>query len=149
MVCAHRYITGNLENMHPGLGLCYSLHEDLRWDEQHEPCKGRPSEKYYDILFSFKFSQHLSKKTISTDFFLNFRAHEQFGVCQAGTSLALLDDGTALIGSPGPYTWRGTLFVQTIVGKYLDRDRSVYLGPLADTPEPIDKYSYLGINLIS
>ncbi|KAK9719907.1 Integrin alpha [Popillia japonica] len=85
----------------------------------HEPCKGRPSEK----------------------------AHEQFGVCQAGTSLALLDDGTALIGSPGPYTWRGTLFVQTIVGKYLDRDRSVYLGPLADTPEPIDKYSYLGMSV--
>ncbi|KAI4457290.1 integrin alpha [Holotrichia oblita] len=119
MVCAHRYITGNLENMHPGLGLCYSLDKELRWDEQHEPCKGRPSEK----------------------------AHEQFGVCQAGTSLALLDDGTALIGSPGPYTWRGTMFVQTIVGSYLDRDRSVYLGPLADTPEPIDKYSYLGMSV--
>ncbi|KRT85352.1 hypothetical protein AMK59_1735 [Oryctes borbonicus] len=119
MVCAHRYITGDLNSMHSGLGLCYSLDNELRWDEQYEPCKGRPNE----------------------------RAHEQFGVCQAGTSLALLQDGTALIGSPGPYTWRGTMFVQTIVGSYLDRDRSVYLGPLEDTSEPIDKYSYLGMSV--
>lgn len=74
-----------------------------------------------------------------------FRAHEQFGICQAGTSLAILKDGTALMGSPGPYTWRGTVFVQSIVGSYLDRDKNVYLGPLEDTPEPIDKYSYLGV----
>ena len=39
-----------------------------------------------------------------------FRAHEQWGYCQAGTSAILLADKTALIGTPGPYTWRGTVF---------------------------------------
>ena len=29
---------------------------------------------------------------------------------QAGTSAALLPDRTALIGTPGPHTWRGTVF---------------------------------------
>ncbi|KAK4874709.1 hypothetical protein RN001_014069 [Aquatica leii] len=81
MVCAHRYIwSDNLESNQYGLGLCYSLNNRLEWEEQWEPCKGRP------IL----------------------QEHQQFGYCQAGTSLALLKDGTALIGSPGPFTWRGT-----------------------------------------
>ena len=31
-------------------------------------------------------------------------------VLQAGTSAALLPDRTALIGTPGPHTWRGTVF---------------------------------------
>lgn len=75
---------------------------------------------------------------------MNCREHQQFGFCQAGTSLALLSDGTALIGSPGPFTWRGTLFVLSIAGDYLNRDKNVYLGPLNDKPDPIDKYSYLG-----
>ena len=38
------------------------------------------------------------------------RAHEEWGYCQAGTSAILLADKTALIGTPGPYTWRGTVF---------------------------------------
>lgn len=58
-----------------------------------------------------------------------------------------MSDGTALIGSPGPYTWRGTMFVLSIVGDFLARDKAVYLGPLNDKPEPIDKYSYLGMSV--
>ena len=38
------------------------------------------------------------------------RAHEEWGYCQAGTSAILLADKTALIGTPGPHTWRGTVF---------------------------------------
>ncbi|KAF5288330.1 hypothetical protein FQR65_LT12064 [Abscondita terminalis] len=120
MVCAHRYIwSDNLESNQYGLGLCYSLNKNLEWEEQWEPCKGRP------IL----------------------QEHQQFGYCQAGTSLALLKDGTALIGSPGPFTWRGTLFVTEIAGDFLHRDKNVYLGPLNDKPEPINKYSYLGMSV--
>ncbi|XP_017776117.1 PREDICTED: integrin alpha-PS1 [Nicrophorus vespilloides] len=120
MVCAHRYIKGNnLKEVQHGLGLCYSLHSNLEWDAVWEPCEGR----------------EMSSQ------------HEQFGYCQAGTSLNLLPDGTALIGSPGPYTWRGTMFVVSVVGEFLERDKNYYLGNLTNTPEPIDKYSYLGMSV--
>lgn len=75
----------------------------------------------------------------------NCSEHQQFGYCQAGTALALLKDGTTLIGAPGPFTWRGTMFVSNITGEFLLRDKTVYLGPLNDKPEPIEKYSYLGM----
>ena len=35
---------------------------------------------------------------------------DQHPLGQAGTSAALLPDRTALIGTPGPHTWRGTVF---------------------------------------
>jgi integrin alpha 7 len=73
--------------------------------------------------------------------------HQQFGYCQVGTSLAMLDDGFAVMGSPGPYTWRGTIFAQSVVGDFLEKDKIVYKGPLSDTPEPINKYSYLGMSV--
>lgn len=41
IVCAHRYIIGSEQKEH-GLGLCYSLTNDLYWKEKWEPCKGRP-----------------------------------------------------------------------------------------------------------
>lgn len=75
---------------------------------------------------------------------LNCSEHQEFGYCQVGTSLALLNDGTALMGSPGPFTWRGTIFAIEVGGEYIDRDKTVYIGPLSETPEPIDKYSYVG-----
>lgn len=48
------------------------------------------------------------------------------------------------MGSPGPFTWRGTIFAIEVGGNYIDRDKTVYIGPLSETPEPIDKYSYVG-----
>lgn len=46
ITCAHRYITSSdLNAVHHGLGLCYYLGKDLEWDEQYEPCKGRPMEQ--------------------------------------------------------------------------------------------------------
>jgi integrin alpha 7 len=120
VVCAHRYIqSSNLTLYHYGMGLCYLLTNNLGVEEALEPCKGRPTEKL----------------------------HQQFGYCQVGTSLAMLDDGFAVMGSPGPYTWRGTIFAQSVVGDFLEKDKIVYKGPLSDTPEPINKYSYLGMSV--
>lgn len=128
MVCAHRYIVKDGESQH-GQGLCYVLTNDLKFDETYEPCKGRPVA----------------------------RPHEEYGYCQVGTSGALLDDGTMILGSPGPYTWRGTLFVISVDGEYLKRDKKHYYGPHMDhdppikdqgphmnQTSPVDKYSYLG-----
>lgn len=55
----------------------------------------------------------------------------------------MLPDGMALLGSPGPFTWRGTMFVKDTKA-LLDRDHVVYMGPLSETHEPIEKYSYVG-----
>ena len=73
------------------------------------------------------------------------RAHEQFGYCQAGTSGVLLDDDSVVIGTPGPYTWRGTIFTTSTSDDFLHRDKTVYSGPLkTEKDSPVDKYSYLG-----
>lgn len=49
-----------------------------------------------------------------------------------------------MIGSPGPYTWRGTIFVNSVKFGIRD-DKTWYYGPLLDDDAPVDKYSYLGI----
>ncbi|XP_055683424.1 integrin alpha-PS1 isoform X1 [Lutzomyia longipalpis] len=116
LVCAHRYIAIMGESRF-GQGLCYVLSNDLKYDEIYEPCKGRSTA----------------------------RAHEDFGYCQAGTSGALLDDDTVILGSPGPLTWRGMIFVISIGGEYLTRDKTNYYSPHTDASSPVDKYSYLGM----
>lgn len=100
------------------MGLCYLLTNNLEAEEEIQPCKSQPVEKL----------------------------HQQYGFCQVGTSLAVLEDGFAILGSPGPFTWRGTIFAKHVVGEYLDKDKTNYRGPLNDNPEPIDKYSYLGMS---
>lgn len=60
-----------------------------------------------------------------------------------GTSGALLEDGTMLLGTPGPFTWRGTMFVITVDGEYLSRDKNHYYSP-HEKDAPVEKYSYLG-----
>lgn len=67
---------------------------------------------------------------------------------QVGTSGALLDDGTMILGTPGPYTWRGTVFVISVGGEYLKRDKNHYYSPHLDQTSPVDKYSYLGIDFL-
>lgn len=115
LVCAHRYITKFGESQH-GQGLCYILGNDFTFDETYEPCRGRSTE----------------------------RAHEEYGYCQAGTSGILLEDSTMILGTPGPFTWRGTIFVISIGGEYLKRDKMHYYGPHNDQNAPVEKYSYLG-----
>uniref|UniRef100_U5EVI2 Putative vitronectin receptor alpha subunit n=1 Tax=Corethrella appendiculata TaxID=1370023 RepID=U5EVI2_9DIPT len=117
LVCAHRYVI-KTKDLRLGQGLCYVLHNDLTYEETYQPCKGR---------------------TIS-------REHEDYAYCQAGTSGTILEDGTAIIGTPGPYTWRGTVFVISVGGEYLERDKNHYYGPHEDNDrEAADKYSYLGM----
>lgn len=120
MVCAHRYIQSpDLTKFHYGQGLCYLLDKNLKASETLQYCKGRPTEKL----------------------------HQQYGFCQIGTSMSFVGDDFALVGAPGPYTWRGTVFGQVVVGDFLDKDKTIYRGPLNDNPEPIDKYSYLGMSV--
>nr|XP_036220960.1 integrin alpha-PS1 isoform X2 [Bactrocera oleae] len=116
LVCAHRYVTKMMENRF-GQGLCYVLTNELTYDEVYEPCKGRTVQ----------------------------REHEDYGFCQVGTSGALLDDNTMVLGSPGPFTWRGTVFVTEIGGEYLERDKTMYYGDHLENTSPVDKYSYLGM----
>lgn len=76
---------------------------------------------------------------------ISYRAHEDYGFCQAGTSGALFDDDTMVLGTPGPYTWRGTVYVMSFEQDYLKRDKLHYYGPHTDNTSPVDKYSYLGM----
>ncbi|KAH8368172.1 hypothetical protein KR084_007965 [Drosophila pseudotakahashii] len=118
VVCAHRYMYIVRENRY-GQGLCYLLTNDLEFEEVHEPCKGRPVQ----------------------------RQHEDYGLCQAGTSAALLDDDTMVLGSPGPYTWRGSIWVTQVGGEYLTRDKTTYYSDHSDTTSNVKKYSYLGMSV--
>lgn len=77
-------------------------------------------------------------------YFPSIRQHEEFGYCQAGTSSFLLQDGTLILGSPGPYTWRGTIFIIDTNEDFLKRDQHVYLAPYSQSTSPVEKYSYLG-----
>ncbi|XP_064648554.1 integrin alpha-PS1-like isoform X2 [Lineus longissimus] len=128
LACAHRY-----KHIGPsrtdiqfiwGLGLCYTLYNTLDEDSVHNPCSGR--------------------SVVS--------GHEEFGVCQAGTSGFLTDDDRILIGAPGPYNWRGAIFKNSIEDN-LNADTWWYKSTLqnqkraTDLPPPVDIYSYLGYSV--
>ncbi|XP_026499697.1 integrin alpha-PS1 isoform X1 [Vanessa tameamea] len=118
VVCAHRYIRKSGESQF-GQGLCYTLSNDLQLIDVWEPCRGRSVQ----------------------------REHEEFGFCQVGTSSSLLEDDTLVLGSPGPYTWRGTIFTQDTNDDLLERDHVVYMAPVEDGVSPVEKYSYLGMSV--
>ncbi|XP_058799124.1 integrin alpha-PS1 isoform X2 [Phymastichus coffea] len=118
MVCAHRYIVKNKDSQW-GQGQCYIFSQDLKFQEMKKPCSGKPTA----------------------------RAHEQYGYCQAGTSGALEPSGDyALIGTPGPHTWRGTLYVTSVSDAFFSKDTVVYSSPMQDE-SPVSKYSYLGMSV--
>jgi integrin alpha 7 len=56
-----------------------------------------------------------------------------------------LDDGTVVLGAPGVYTWRGSLYLKNVAGNYLRRDKNIYYSPHEGNQPPMDKYSYLGM----
>ncbi|XP_049873202.1 integrin alpha-PS1 isoform X2 [Pectinophora gossypiella] len=118
VVCAHRYIRKSGESQY-GQGLCYTLSNDLELVDVWEPCRGRSVQ----------------------------REHEEYSFCQVGTSSSLLEDDTLLLGSPGPYTWRGTIFTQDTLDDVLSRDHAVYMAPVEDGASPVEKYSYLGMSV--
>ncbi|UYV76284.1 ITGA7 [Cordylochernes scorpioides] len=117
--CAHRYVHKG-PDFQWGQGICYSLSQYLDLRRAWEPCHNRPVTK----------------------------AHEQFGYCQAGTSGDISEDANIVIGAPGPYTWRGTVFTNSIHFRMRD-DKTWNLGPLLDDVAPVDKYSYLGMSVTS
>ncbi|KAG5310141.1 ITA1 protein, partial [Acromyrmex insinuator] len=117
MVCAHRHIVKTADSQW-GQGQCYILSQDLKYDDLKKPCSGKPTNK----------------------------AHEQFGYCQAGTSGLLTVEDRVVIGTPGPHTWRGTLYLFTISDEFLTRDNTVYNAPMQDF-SPVNKYSYLGMSV--
>ena len=61
-----------------------------------------------------------------------------------GTSAAILDDDTALLGAPGAITARGMIFGISVSDDYLTKDRNQYKP--RDTTS-LDKYSYLGMSV--
>ncbi|CAG0879816.1 unnamed protein product [Darwinula stevensoni] len=121
MVCAHRYVVKSDPNSRWGQGLCYTLKQDLAWDQAWQPCQGESM----------------------------YKAHEEYGYCQAGTSGFVTRDDLVLIGTPGPYTWRGTVFAHNISDDYFDRDKTKYLIPVEEGKSPVEKYSYLGFSVSS
>ncbi|XP_073956802.1 integrin alpha-PS1-like isoform X3 [Choristoneura fumiferana] len=118
VVCAHRYIRKSGESQF-GQGLCYTLSNDLQLADVWEPCRGKPTA----------------------------REHEEYGFCQVGVSSSLLKDDTLLLGSPGPYAWRGTIFTHDVQDSLLDRDSIAYMAPVVDGVSPVEKYSYLGMSV--
>ena len=117
MVCAHRHIVKTADSQW-GQGQCYILTQDLKYQDLKKPCSGKPTNK----------------------------AHEQFGYCQAGTSGVLTSEDRVVIGTPGPHTWKGTLYLFTISDEFLTRDNTVYNAPMQDS-SPVSKYSYLGMSV--
>ncbi|XP_029660210.1 integrin alpha-PS1 isoform X1 [Formica exsecta] len=117
MVCAHRHIVKTADSQW-GQGQCYILSHDLKYDDLKKPCSGKPTNK----------------------------AHEQFGYCQAGVSGLLTTEDRVVIGTPGPHTWRGTLYLFTVSDEFLSRDNTVYNAPMQDF-SPVNKYSYLGMSV--
>ncbi|XP_052900435.1 integrin alpha-PS1 isoform X2 [Anopheles moucheti] len=129
-VCAHRYIKinnplayaasgPNATGLYLGQGVCYVLNEDFSFGFAVEVCRGRSIE----------------------------REHIQYAFCQSGTSGAVLPDGTALIGTPGAMTWKGTLFNVAIEGGFLSRDKYQYFAPHDNIHSPVPNYSYLGMSV--
>ena len=57
----------------------------------------------------------------------------------------MLKDGTVIMGSPGPFTWRGAIFLSATAGSFLSRDKTIYYSPHLDAISPVEKYSYLGM----
>jgi len=118
MTCAHRYVL-NSTGHQLGQGICYSLTQNLNFVRAWEPCFNRPVRK----------------------------AHEEWSYCQAGTSGDVSSDYEIIIGTPGPYTWRGTVFTNSITYQLRD-DKQWYSVPLENN-SPVDKYSYLGMSVVS
>ncbi|XP_042879254.1 integrin alpha-PS1-like, partial [Penaeus japonicus] len=117
LVCAHRYMHKG-PGFQWGFGLCYILTQTLDVSDYLEPCRGKPVNE----------------------------GHQQYGFCQAGTSGLLLND-EAVLGVPGPYTWRGTVHTSNISDNFLFKDKTQYFGPVTEKDSPVDKYSYLGYSV--
>lgn len=119
VACAHRYVLKGSNYRWPQ-GICYSLNKNLTLHKTWQPCLNRPVNN----------------------------AHEEYGYCQVGTSSDISESSDIVLGSPGPYTWRGTVFTNSISFTPRD-DRTWYMAPVQDEEAKVDKYSYLGMSIIT
>merc|ERR1711993_234558 len=110
-----------------------------------------PSSIHWQKKVDKMFRRNISRWQITQphNIFFFSSAHEEWGFCQAGTSALLTEDQTALIGAPGPYTWRGTVFAYSVEDDYLFRDKTHYHIPVQEGEAPVDKYAYLGMSVAS
>lgn len=98
IVCAHRFIDrGSSGDSRNPLGKCfYTENRALEDFQEFHPCRGRSS------------------------------GVGNFGVCQAGSSVALADEGDGNIaigvGAPGSYSWRGIIFRRSSSGELDEMD---------------------------
>ena len=53
------------------------------------------------------------------------------------------------MGSPGPHTWRGTVFAFSTSDDFLFRDKTHYHSAVVGQDSPVEKYSYLGMAVTS
>ncbi|XP_074602428.1 integrin alpha-PS1-like [Brevipalpus obovatus] len=119
VTCAHRH-TQKGPGFRWGQGICYSLNQSLDLHRVWQPCLNGPVR----------------------------RAHEEFGFCQVGTSADVSAENHLLLGTPGTYTWRGTIFNNNI--RFGIKDNKLWHhGPLSESVSPVDKYSYLGMSVTS
>ncbi|CAG7719952.1 unnamed protein product [Allacma fusca] len=116
VVCAHRYIHQG-KDFKWGIGLCHFLKNDFEYDTTLQPCRNK--------------QRH---------------AFEDYGFCQAGTSAAILEDSTALLGAPGAFTARGMLFGISVSEDYINKDRNQYKTPV-EYQSREHKYEYLGMSV--
>uniref|UniRef100_A0A6G1S610 Integrin alpha-PS1 n=1 Tax=Aceria tosichella TaxID=561515 RepID=A0A6G1S610_9ACAR len=119
VACAHKFVMRGPQYRWPQ-GICYSLTSNLTYHRTWQPCLNRPVNK----------------------------AHEEYGSCQAGTSSDISDTSDIVLGSPGPYTWRGSVFSNSITFTAKD-DRTWYMAPVQDDEAKVYKYSYLGMSIIT
>lgn len=119
VACAHRYVLKG-PDYRWAQGICYSLTKNLTLHKTWQPCYNRPVN----------------------------RMHEEYGYCQAGTSSDISESSDIVIGSPGPYTWRGTVFTNS-VNFSAKEDKTWYMAPVIDRLAKVQLYSYLGMSVIS
>lgn len=120
ITCAHRYVSIDGENRR-GLGSCYTFSGLLDYEDFWEPCSGRRTD----------------------------RGHKEYGLCQAGTSVAIAEQGeeeTFVFGAPGSYDWTGAIL------KYSrdDSESGWYHSPVTDGVQPsapVKLNSYLGMSV--
>ena len=119
MACAHRYVLKGPSYRWPQ-GICYSLTRNLTLHRTWQPCLNRPVNK----------------------------AHEEYGFCQAGAASDISESADIVLGSPGVYTWRGTVFSNSIAFTAKD-DRTWYMAPVQEEEAKVYKYSYLGMSIVT
>lgn len=72
--------------------------------------------------------------------------HQDFGLCQAGTSCHLSKDfNVQSIGVPGAKTWRGAVYA--FQSRYTNGFHREWVATHTDADNPVENYAYLGMSV--